>query len=144
MVSDKRTTQWRPWLAAGVLAAGLFGATMASSAFPASSPAAVNNFCPPVSGSQVLISANGRCVSARYYYLNRVTAVLSNGSGVDHCAVGKQYSDGSGANVIEAACGTAQTVRTACYSSRSGYATIINRSNYAHYYYGTATYSSVC
>lgn len=103
--------------------------------------ATITNFCPPFP-SQVLINANDRCASAQFNYLTQVFAELSNGSGVDHCAVGKQYSGGLGNNVISPVCGTGQLQQTACVSPRVGYATIVNRSASAHFYKGYAQYSN--
>ena len=129
---------WRSSLGLAVVVAVFVVALLATP----SAQAAQTNFCPPVYGSQVLISGNDRCASALFYSLTRVAAYTSNGNGVDHCAVGKQNAGGGGLNVIEPACGTPQFVQTACYSPRQGYATIVNRSSSAHYFFGIANYSN--
>jgi hypothetical protein len=107
---------------------------------PSAASANSTYFCPPVQASQVLISGNGRCASAQFYYLTRVEAITVNGDGVDHCAVGKQDAGGWGANVIDPGCGTGSAQFTPCVTPRVGYATIVNRSTSAHYFRGVAFY----
>ncbi len=126
----------------GIIVATLAGVTGVATLSPAAQASAYE-FCPAAADSQVYISGNGRCVGGYAFTVSQVVARTSNGDGVDHCAVAKQYSNGGGANIIEPACGTAQTQVTACVSRRAGYPTIVNRSSSGHYFKGT-WYNTYC
>jgi hypothetical protein len=128
--------------------AGFFVAVIAGAATP-SSQANFAYFCPQNYGGAVLLTAQGtsgdHCVSAHFYTLRQVLSVLTNGSGVDHCAVGKYNSDGSGSNAIPAGCGTAHLIYSACSPyTVDGYAKMTNESASSHYYSGEAGYGSSC
>ena len=98
-------------------------------------------FCPS-SGTQVYIGGGGECHGGGVGNLVRVYAATVNGDGVSHCAIGKQQSDGGGANVIPSQCGTSQYQITGCYSARLGYPKILNQSSSAHYFHGDFDYAT--
>lgn len=62
----------------------------------------------------------------------RVTTNLA----LQHCAVAKQNSDGSGPNVIPAVCGTAVLQQTPCTTTVHGYPKGTNSTNTAMYMAG--------
>jgi hypothetical protein len=131
--------------AKGVSAVVLLAVALAAAASP-QARADSTNFCPPAPGTQMLLSpyltSGYYCVSAKFYYLTMVEYVTSNGAGVDHCAVGKQDSDGGGSNVVPAQCGSGWAETTPCVSPRVGYAKGENRSASSHYFYGAAYYNN--
>lgn len=136
-VGSHRSVRYAAALACSVVSAVL----MLFAAGASSADASQAYFC-PTSGTMILINGNGGCTGAAVGALVRVYATTSNGYGVDHCAVGKQYSDGGGANVIPSQCGLGATQITGCYSARFGYPKISNRSSSAHYFEGDYDYNS--
>jgi hypothetical protein len=96
-------------------------------------------FCPS-SGTKILINGSSGCTGGSVGALVRVYAETTNGNGVEHCAVGKQFSDGSGSDVIPAQCGSAQHQVTDCYPPRVGYPKVANRSSSKHYFHGDYDY----
>ena len=83
-------------------------------------------------------------MSARFSTLKAVLWSLTNGSGVEHCAVAKWNADGSGSNAIPAQCGTGHLQITPCVSPREAYAKGINRSASPHYYNGEGAWGTSC
>jgi len=126
------------------LAAALAAAAVSLTAFSATEArAGYAPFCPPQAFSSQLISANGRCASGLFYTMTQVQSSRTNGSGVQHCAVGKQSAGGLGGNVLEPTCNGLQTNYTGCsFDARTGYATQINQSASAHLYFGYASYGT--
>jgi hypothetical protein len=102
-----------------------------------------NWFC-NANGTFRLVGANGYCVGAGYHTLNQVAWSLKNGSGVYHCAVAKQYSDGSGHNAIPAGCNSAQIAYSGCQRGTydPSYPKGTNESASSHYYIGSAAYGN--
>jgi hypothetical protein len=99
-------------------------------------------FCPASSTGDVIIDGNGSCWGKVYSAMSQVKAVTTNGDGVDHCAVGKQNSDGSGSDVIPAQCGTAQVQLTPCVIAVTGVPKIANHSASAHHFWGEVSWAS--
>lgn len=131
-------------LTAAIVACVLLVGALAATARTPVANAGYAYFCPASGSGSVLIEAYGRCASAKFYTLTRVWAFTTNGDGVEHCAVGKEGSGGTGGNVIDPQCGTPMMQATNCYSPRAGYATIVSRSPSAHYFWGDAAYGDSC
>jgi hypothetical protein len=85
-----------------------------------------------------------RCVSGHFNGVTRVQFYTKNGDGVYHCAGAKSNSDGSGSNVIPFTCTSARGAITPLFTCRPGYATGLNQSSSAHYFYGIANWDTAC
>src|SRR4051794_19587907 len=104
-------------------------------------------FCPSnpcASQGYKLVGGNDRCVSGHFNGVTRVQFYTKNGDGVSHCAGAKSNADGSGSNALPFTCTTAKAAITPLYSCRQGYATGLNQSASAHYFYGIANWNTAC
>jgi hypothetical protein len=99
-------------------------------AFNASAAQAVytHSFC-----EGVYLDAGEKCMDNYQLYLQQVKGKFSPSNTVRVCAGAKQYSDGSGSNVIDFACGYGE-VYTASYSccSRLGWSAVKSGSPNPH------------
>jgi hypothetical protein len=101
-------------------------------------------FCPQASSfSYVYIPKFSSCVGPRVGDLKRVySEYKGNGGSVQHCAVGKQYSDGGGANLIPAQCGKGKYQVTVCAGPIQAWPKIKNDDNNNHNFHGDYDYAS--
>jgi hypothetical protein len=114
---------------------------------PAQATAGSSCFCPAqpcATQGRVLVGGNKRCVSAHYNGLTRVHWFTFNGPGVYHCAGAKSNRDGSGSNVIPFVCTSERRALTPLYHCRPGYATGLNESSSAHYFFGYTNWDTAC
>lgn len=118
----------------GVAVVGACSAFAASVALASAHPdAGYYAYCPPLANVSVTIPGDGRCVSEHAVSADVQYATTSNGDGVYHCAVLKQYSNGSGGNTSPLACGSSYQVGwTGLGNVYTGWATTINESTSPH------------
>src|SRR4051794_21314604 len=128
------TVQALRWASTAVLAAGLMLCALATGA-PTTATANKNYFCWADGTFKYVDRTPPYCVGNGYRTLNQVKWSLQNGGGVNHCALAKFNSDGSGSNALPTACGEQQHVYTLClYFDATSYPKGTNESSSPHYF----------
>jgi hypothetical protein len=144
LVSSLRSARLRYWSVTALVAviAALATSAMSSNGFVGAQPAHATEgyFC---SNKSLAAGSRGRC-SFPQVLLSQVWSWSIDGTGIAHCAIGKQNDDGSGGNSIEPSCGPARTQATACVGGAYGYPYIINQSSATHNFDGRVGYNGEC
>jgi hypothetical protein len=105
----------------------------------------VNYYCPtttPSNPGQRYFDPGESCPGGLHTVLNMTSFESVNGDGPNHATGAKQYSNGSGANILDFGYGTSRYVFSQCASNRQGYPKYINQSGTPHYYRGRAFWGS--